>query len=62
MNTGGNREGEPSEPSSIGPIDRWEGLLVQMAEDVHALRSLVTVAMVTGWLLFLGLVARIIFD
>jgi hypothetical protein len=56
--SGGN-SGEGPTPT---PIDRWEHLLEQIADDVHHIRSLVTVAMMTGWLLFLAVVVRIIFD
>lgn len=58
MTIGGNSEHDPAAPN---PIDAWEGILRGIAEDVSAMRRLVTVAMVTGWLILLAIVARVIF-
>lgn len=59
MMPGGNSDEDPSSPN---PIDAWEVILRGIAEDVSAMRRLVTVAMVTGWLIFLAIVARVLFD
>lgn len=51
MNPGGNTDEDPAEPSGFGPIDAWEAILRGIAEDVHHMRSMMALAVATGWLI-----------
>ena len=60
MTPGGNSDEDPSHTPLTAAIDKWEGLLEQIAEDVSHIRQLVTMAWWAGWIVLALVVALVI--
>lgn len=60
MTLGGNSEDDPSRTPLSDALDQWEAILRGIAEDVSHIRSLVTMAWWTGWIVLAVVVAVVI--
>ena len=60
MSLGGNSEDDPSHTPLADALDQWETLLKAIAEDVRHIRSLVTWAWWSGWIVLAVVIAVVI--